>query len=221
MIMTITELLKQFKSRERTGLTFFFGDNATTETKGFLHDYIADSSVIDNAMIKAYGHLSYVFADDDKEEVYQEFVNDMKCAYTVYKFDIAQIDKALRGEYNPLHNFDRNEEIDEKNWYGKTVTKTDSTNDTQTSYGTTFDSATEQESGKLASYTDGRKVTTNGHGEKHKANNHLYGNIGTTKSQEMARDEVELRGEMNFWKSVFNLLLQDITMYIDKGVDVF
>lgn len=219
--MTLTELLKQWNKEVRTGETFFFGGTTTTLEHGFLPDYISNSSYLDRMMVNAFGHLSYVFLDDDPETVLTEFQNDMVCALRVYDFDISQIDKALRGEYNPLHNFDRNEEINEKQWFGKTVTETDSTTDTQTSYGTTFDSATEQESGKLDSYTDGRKVTTNGHGEKHKATNHLYGNIGVTQTTDMAKNEVSMRSELNFWKSVFALLLQDITMYIDKGVDVF
>lgn len=42
---------------------------------------------------------------------------------------------------------------------------------------------------------------------------HLYGNIGVTKSQEMIRDEIELRETYNIYEIVANMLYKDFCIY--------
>lgn len=86
--------------------------------------------------------------------------------------------------YDPLHNFDRHEDIEEN------IT----TSDTSTGAKTAFNED---------SFKNTDRVTGNGQSGR-TMKTHLYGNIGVTKSQEMLMDEEKLttEGWLNFYRSV-------------------
>ena len=104
---------------------------------------------------------------------------------------------ALTEEYNPLHNYDRYEDIDEKhddsstsNISGKTSNK-----DTSTHTKSAYDSSSYQPyektdmDGSGTSNSDA-KGTDKGTFERRA---HLYGNIGVTTSAQMLEGEIEVR----------------------------
>ena len=69
---------------------------------------------------------------------------------------------ALNEEYNPLHNFDRYEEYENKGLH------------------------------KVAGFNPRDLVENGASNTEHEG--HVYGNVGSTKSQEMLRDEIDVRG---------------------------
>lgn len=142
-----------------------------------------------------------------------------------------KIYNALNSEYNPIHNFDRHEDLDENR---KTTTSDNNTrNNTTTRNDTTSDSGSTTEDNnaehKTSAYnsssyqpstndtsntkttsnntntlkgnttengTDNRDVTSN---DTYKTNNHLYGNIGVTTTQQMIESEIEMRENNNIY----------------------
>ena len=121
----------------------------------------------------------------------------------------ARIYTALTEEYNPLHNYDRHEEIDKTYNEGKTLAGAE--NSTRFSSGSDsnistlenpgYNSGTLVTAGKTTdsgassvSASDGKtssgSESTQG-GEIY--NNHLYGNIGVTTSAQMLSGELEVR----------------------------
>lgn len=129
---------------------------------------------------------------------------------------------ALSEEYDPLHNFDRHEDntdTETRNLAGSDNTTTSTSGNaggTTTDSGQTtvenqvtgFNTTTPQTESKQitnpgGSTTTSSTSTTSGTANKSTTDTgtvqnarlaHMYGNIGVTKSQEMLRDEVDLRG---------------------------
>lgn len=138
---------------------------------------------------------------------------------------------ALNSEYNPIHNFDRHEELDENrkvmtndnNTRNNTTTRNDTTTDNGS---TTEDDNTEHKTSAYnsSSYqpstndTSNTKTTNNNtntlkgnttengiderdttSNDEYKTNNHLYGNIGVTTTQQMIDSEIEMREKNNIY----------------------
>lgn len=145
-------------------------------------------------------------------------------------------------KYNPIHNFDRNEVYtDTANDTETTLLKRKLQN-TNTRQGTNvglnsgtsenqvsaFDSDTyvpkdkntigndsetrtsDNESGHGNEQTDDTRVNTRG--SRHKG--HLFGNIGVTKTQEMASDEIAFREGYNPYKLIADLFVKDFCIMI-------
>ena len=103
----------------------------------------------------------------------------------------------IRGTYNPIYNYDRNEEI--TNDHTKNTTESenhnmnkgkDTTKVSQGSFNTNDLTQVSQQDNELGSGNDenGRDVFTG----DHTFNAHLYGNIGVTTTQEMIKDELSI-----------------------------
>lgn len=148
--------------------------------------------------------------------------NHFKVKYTSY----SKIVKALEEEYNPLHNFDRYEIKDEDTHLNqdrtRSNTNTNTNVDTQEVSGTddtetftsaynssayqprdktndTFNNSTTRNSN--TSSLDNEKEQ-NEHTNKYTTNNHLYGNIGVTTSQQMLESEIKLRLENDVYSLI-------------------
>lgn len=110
----------------------------------------------------------------------------------------AKIWDALSADYNPIHNYDRNEEWTdgEKTNYSDSNSATDK----RQVAGWNQDTGTND-------FADADKVDSSGktfgNGARdavHKG--HLYGNIGVTTTQEMIRAEATLRQELNMYQII-------------------
>lgn len=101
---------------------------------------------------------------------------------------------AIHEEYNPLHNFDRHEEVHEETSGDNTQTL----NTTQTDAKTAFNADTFKDTDKT---TQGGTVGNAGSGERDMTT-HLYGNIGVTTSQQMLKAELDIASELDFYKAV-------------------
>ena len=138
-----------------------------------------------------------------------------------------RINKALTEEYNPIHNFDRFEDMtdsdsterkstDNKNSTVKstnTIVGSNEVDENSESKVSAYNSETYQpdnsnttntsQSNRSTSNSEQGQTdtTSNTEDEKHTSTHtgHLYGNIGVTKSQDMVTDEIKLRSNNNIY----------------------
>lgn len=132
--------------------------------------------------------------------------------------------RAIHEEYNPLYNFDRNEDTHiEKSGdsFDKHETiheetsgdNTQTINTNETGAKTAFNSSAFQNtdkttnSGTVGNEGEGeRDVTTHNYGSEGEgeidSTRHLYGNIGVTTSQQMLEAEINVAKELDFYKMV-------------------
>lgn len=124
---------------------------------------------------------------------------------------------ALSEDYDPLHNYDRYEEIEEKH-DDATTNKLDastSTKDTNTNKRSSFDSPVyephdqSQLDGSGTSKSDA-SGTDKGTFER-KA--HLYGNIGVTTSATMLNEEIEVR-KHNLYNMIADCFATELTLMV-------
>lgn len=113
---------------------------------------------------------------------------------------------ALNEEYNPLHNYDRYEKIDRTFTHTghRTEDETNINSDISTVQTSAFDSSDWQNSDKSVDdltnnrdFTEERNLT-----DTDKQDNHLYGNIGVTTSQQMLESEIKLRNDYNIYQFI-------------------
>lgn len=126
-----------------------------------------------------------------------------------------RIQLALYTDYNPLHNFDRLEDYSDSDLTTIQAHSSDTSKSTSTgkselkdgvrgfNEGLTYapDKKTNQDTTDNSSgESSGDSNSRNEHVSKHSG--HLRGNIGVTKSQEMLRDELELRAEADLTRVI-------------------
>lgn len=120
-----------------------------------------------------------------------------------------RVDTALTAEYNPIHNFDRNEdytdtntekETGNSNSTSSTESKANGTNEnteSETAFNTesfknrTKNAGTDTASSTASATNKSDNTVTRETNVKHTA--HLYGNIGVTTSQQMINEELSMR----------------------------
>lgn len=120
-----------------------------------------------------------------------------------------RVEAALTAEYNPIHNFDRNEDYTDTNTEKETGTSNSTSNTESTANGTnestesetafnteTFKNRTKNAGTDTANSTasatnNSNNTVTRETSVKHTA--HLYGNIGVTTSQQMINEEMAMR----------------------------
>lgn len=143
-----------------------------------------------------------------------------------WQHSLERITVALTQEYNPLHNFDRNEDyedIEGRVTNSRTSSESDTTSSTNSETEnkvSAFNSDSYQpDNSSSVNAGANSNATITGEGResedrtlKHKA--HLYGNIGVTKSQEMAIDEINLRSEYNLYSTIAELFAHELLLSI-------
>lgn len=146
--------------------------------------------------------------------------------------NISKLITAFSEEYNPIHNYDRFEIRDETRTINENYTRdTDgnsSSNETRNSTDemqvSAFDSSSYQPKQKdtengttgITSSNNEDETGTSEHTDKYVTDNHLYGNIGVTTSQQMLESEIDLRNRWNLydwiarkWYNEFMLKVED------------
>lgn len=120
-----------------------------------------------------------------------------------------RVETALTAEYNPIHNFDRNEDYSDTNTEKETG-KSNSTSSTEsnangTNENTESETAFNTESFKNRTKNAGTDTASSTASATNESNNtvtretkvqhtaHLYGNIGVTTSQQMITEELAMR----------------------------
>lgn len=158
-------------------------------------DYPVDKNVLIDLLLMETAELEVIYPDFD-------FMKQALGRYSVSrKIEWGRMLDVLAEKYNPLHNFDRNEEYTDNETGNNTSTNSNTTIGTTTEQTTGFDSETFVDQGKQdisgnTNYTGNSNATRQ---LTHTAR--LFGNIGVTKSQEMLRDELEVR-KTDFYKTI-------------------
>lgn len=120
-----------------------------------------------------------------------------------------RVEAALTAEYNPIHNFDRNEDYSDTNTEKETGTSNSTSNtesnangtnestESETAFNTesfknrTKNSGTDTANSTASATNNSNNTVTRETSVKHTA--HLYGNIGVTTSQQMINEEMAMR----------------------------
>ena len=120
-----------------------------------------------------------------------------------------RVEAALTAEYNPIHNFDRNEDYTDTNTEKETGTSNSTSNTERTANGTnestesetafntesfknrTKNAGTDTANSTASATNNSNNTVTRETSVKHTA--HLYGNIGVTTTQQMMREELDIR----------------------------
>lgn len=148
--------------------------------------------------------------------------------------------QALKEEYNPLHNYDRYEDRDESNTFDETNTRTidetlnrdisDNSNENNTNENkvSAFDSSSYQPKEqstfngsitKTSSDDSENKKTDNYTGNntnKYITQNHIYGNIGVTTSQQMLESEIDLRIKYNIYEIIARMWYNEFMIRVEE-----
>lgn len=132
--------------------------------------------------------------------------------------NIDRMVKAITAEYNPIHNYDRNEVWSEED--SRTTGENGSIDrqysDTSENKVSAYNADTYQEntldaSGGTEGTTTEKTIYDGGSKSR---NGHVYGNIGTTKSTEMVKDELELRNKYNIYDIISEIFYKEFCIYI-------
>lgn len=146
-----------------------------------------------------------------------------------------RIAKAMQEDYNPLHNYDRFEDIDrnfnhkgsvDKTYTGnETEDETNISNDTSTGQVSAFDSSAWQNADKNTDdLTANRDLTKTRNLSDEETRNltdtqretaHIYGNIGVTTSQQMLESEIDLRERYNIYNYIAQKFYDDFMLKIE------
>lgn len=131
--------------------------------------------------------------------------------------ELKRIREALSAEYNPIWNYDRNEEYKDKTERksGGGVTTSQPVSGTDESKVSAFNSST-YEPDRLTTSNAGTVKSESETGEtgsiEHKA--HLYGNIGVTTSAAMVKEETEMRSRVNMYALAGQIFANELLIQV-------
>lgn len=187
-----------------------------------------DKTIFIDSLLLEHGEKSVLYTDLD-------FLEYSIGAWSrKWSEELKRIYMTLTEAYDPLHNYNRYEEYKDKETGEKSGT--DKTNSSGTNSSTrtpdltteqktaafnsgdyqptaqTTETGTEKTDGKFGQEEAGEFSEKNGRTLEHTA--HLYGNIGTTKSQEMATDEINLRTNGNLYTIATSLFATELLINV-------
>lgn len=139
--------------------------------------------------------------------------------------DFARLVKTYQFDYEPLHNYDRNEDIDRDYTHTGTVSNNDhdvdtmKNNDTITNEVSAYNSSSYQPEGQEKRiYNDSidRERTdqeTRNLLDTDDQHNHLYGNVGVTTTQQMFKEEIDLRMNYNLYRIIGYMFYDELMIH--------
>lgn len=193
--------------------------NKIRPTVSYLGLYNYDSTIFDDfALPNSVASRKAEFVDEILSELGQlealypnaeVFKRILKAWSNTRLTEWQRVETALTAEYNPIHNFDRNEDYSDTNTEKETG-KSNSTSSTEsnangTNENTESETAFNTESFKNRTKNAGTDTASSTASATNESNNtvtretkvqhtaHLYGNIGVTTSQQMINEELAMR----------------------------
>ena len=131
--------------------------------------------------------------------------------------ELKRIYEALSAEYNPIWNYDRNEEyedITERN-SGGSVTTSQPVSGTDESKVSAFNSSTyEPDKQTISNAGTVKSESDSGETGKITHNAHLFGNIGVTTSAAMVKEETQMRGNLNMYSAAGAIFANELLIQI-------
>ena len=179
--------------------------------------YNYDNSLFDNVTLPS-GYDKQTFIDSlllehGEKCVQYSDVDFMKTALGAvsrkWYTELERLYTALRSDYNPLWNYDRNEEYDDTT--GGTIDNTQPQSSTNESSVAAFNSSSYEPDRKNTSNLGHTKTATSGN-VHHEA--HLYGNIGVTTTMAMIKEEVELRTKNDLYDIAGRIFANELLIQI-------
>lgn len=193
--------------------------NRMRPTVSYLGLYNYDSTIFDDfALPNSIASRKAEFVDEILSELGQlealypnaeVFKRILKAWSNTRLTEWQRVETALTAEYNPIHNYDRNEDYSDTNTEKETG-KSNSTSSTEsnangTNENTESETAFNTESFKNRTKNAGTDTASSTASATNESNNtvtretkvqhtaHLYGNIGVTTSQQMINEELAMR----------------------------
>ena len=123
--------------------------------------------------------------------------------------ELQRLYEALRAEYNPLWNYDRNEEYDDTT--GGTIDNTQPQSSVDESSVSAFNSSAYEPDRRNTSNIGHTNTETHGN-IHHEA--HLYGNIGVTTTMAMIKEEIELRTKNDLYDIAGRIFANELLIQI-------
>ena len=179
--------------------------------------YEYDNTLFDNVILPD-GYDKQTFIDSlllehGEKCVQYTDVNFMKYSLGVvsrkWNAELSRIYEALRAEYNPIWNYDRNEEYHDKT--GGEINNTQPESATQERTVAAFNSSSYEPDSKDLSNIGHTKTNSEGTID-HEA--HLWGNIGVTTSAAMVAEEVNLRFKNNLYEIAGRIFANELLIQI-------
>ncbi len=193
--------------------------NRMRPTVSYLGLYNYDSTIFDDfALPNSVANRKDEFVDEILSELGQlealypnseVFKRILKAWSNTRLTEWQRVETALTAEYNPIHNFDRNEDYTDTNTEKETGTSNSTSSTESTANGTNENTESETafntESFKNRTKNAGTDTATSNASATNKSDNtvtretnvkhtaHLYGNIGVTTSQQMIDEELAMR----------------------------
>lgn len=153
------------------------------------------STLIDNILLRC-GEFEIIYSSFDfTKQMISVLSNKWKLSFDKWA-------SLTTVEYNPIHNFDRNEEWEDDS------TSASNANGKSDSFVTSYDSDQLHQNGQN---TNDDSATGEGHA-KHKG--HLFGNIGVTRTQEMMMDEIQLRKDFNVYELIADVFCEELCIMV-------
>ncbi len=193
--------------------------NRMRPTISYLGLYNYDSTIFDDfALPNSVASRKAEFVDEIMSELGQlealypnaeVFKRILKAWSNTRLTEWQRVEAALTAEYNPIHNFDRNEDYTDTNTEKETgnsnSTSSTESNANGTNENTEAETAFNTESFKNRTKTNGTDTANSTASATNESSNtvnretkvqhtaHLYGNIGVTTSQQMINEELTMR----------------------------
>lgn len=159
--------------------------------------------VIETILVNC-GEFEPLFKDAD----FMQSATTTWCRKWYHTFERWQL--TLTEEYNPIHNYDRYEDINEK--HDNTSSLNSTNHDTITNTRSAYNSNGYEPLNK--SVNDGNDNSNGKDNGTFERNAHLYGNIGVTESTAMARNEIEFRKEYNIYDLISDCFATELCVLI-------
>ena len=187
--------------------------------------YNYDSSLFDNVTLpEGYNKETFIeslLLEHGEKSVLYTDVDFMKYSLGAvsrkWQHELKRIYDALSAEYNPIWNYDRNEEY-------KDTTERHSGGDVTTSQPESGVDETKVSAFNSSNYQPERQTTTNAGVVKSESNTgengsiehkaHLWGNIGITTSAAMVAEETKLRAEHNMYDIAGRIFANELLIQI-------
>ena len=207
----------------------------------FLTYYDDYKEQFDRFFLHEYGKRVVDLESEDDEDIVEEWKDELLSIQRIYLDSWARLWYALNIDFNPIYNVEEHttttygEDVTTQNYgqhqrtdnYAQKQITDGLHTDTSTNYATSFDNATEKETGKTSNEY-GQHVTTDAaHIDTHTdaaaedsttRDQHIdiidrSGNIGVVSATELLEKEERLRRSYSFFKSCFAVIVLELGAY--------
>ena len=172
-----------------------------------------DKTTFVNSLLLEHGEKCVLYADPDF------FVNSIGIWSDKWQLELKRIYEALTAEYNPIHNYDRYEHIEdnetvESGLEHTSTDKPDYTSENKISADNSSEYQPDNKNFVSGTVKDVEEETTADSERDYEHDAHMYGNIGVTTSVQMWSEEVRARFRYNLYDVTTRLFANELLLAI-------